>query len=267
LGQDSGHRLKPGRVGELPDVGVYLINSVASESGSWEGRADRLVPRDGEASNRGMTADAPVWYRTLRDVPGAGYAGASSVDRTRLRWGAVEARVGDPSSYLPDDPADKRLEWWYPGETFGSSDSPADRHWAGGREDPSHDSPDGLERRLHEAFELPGTVTDYHFIVMAATTAMEAFARDDPALLSKVEEWCLLDLRITSDHPELFTWVDRDGETRPLRVPACDILARLYRQEGAVREWLEVEERSARLGQGDPDAVRQLLAELEADRG
>jgi hypothetical protein len=213
-----------------------------------------------------MSDSSPKWYRRLADVPGLDFSGGPGVDRARLWWASLTPEIHAPLRDFPNQRPEDRLWWTYPGG-HSTTESPADRHWGSGPDDRHREEPAQLERRLYEAIELPGTISDYHFIVMAATSSMELLARDDPALLTQVEEFCLLDLRITGDHPELFTWTDKEGDTRHLRVTTCDILARLYRQEAAVAEWLEVEEQAARLSQGDPDAVRRLIAELEADAG
>jgi hypothetical protein len=208
----------------------------------------------------------PTWYRRLGDVPGMNFAGSPNVDRRQLRWAEMVPVIREPLRDYPNQRPEDRLSWDYAGE-WSTSDSPADRHWRAGPDDPHRETPELLEQRLYEALELPGTVNDYHFIVMAAATSTESLARDDPILLTKVEEFCVLDLRITSGHPDVFIWTDQNGDPKPLVVPACDILARLYRHEGAVREWLEVEEQAARLSQGDPDSVRSLISELETDAG
>jgi len=208
------------------------------------------------------------WYGRLADVPGAGYPGSPDVDRGQLRWANIQPDIHEPVTLpgreLASDRDVDRYWWEYP-DDYATSESPADRHWSGA--ETSRMRADQVLRRLYEALELPGTLNDYHFIIMAAAGDLELKARADPALFTLVEELCKLDLRIVGVDPELFSYVDAQGERHQYRVPACDILARMYRSEGALREWLAVEEQAAQLSQGDPDRVRALIAELESDAG
>lgn len=208
------------------------------------------------------------WFRRLAEVPDAEYAGSAGVDRSRLRWARMTPKRQPPVSIpgLPEyEDDEERYHWEYPDETFASQ-SPASRYWdqgAGLGEEPD----EAVSQRLGEALELPGTLKDYHFILLSAAEELRHRARATPELLSTVEQMCQLDVRITASQPDLFSYIDGDGERQQYRVPALDILARLYRSEGAVHEWLAVEEQAAKLSQGDPDAVRELIAQLEAGLG
>lgn len=207
------------------------------------------------------------WYRRLADVPGVEYPGSPDVDRSKLRWTNLEPEVHErvriPDLPLLDSDYDD-YEWEYGDEA--SSQSPASRHWEE-KGDASPSVASKVARALGEALELPGTLKDYHFVIMGAAAYLESIARTDPTVLTLVEEWCLLDLRVVCLDPTLFSYRAQDGEIRQYRVPACAILARLYRSEGALREWLAVEEQSETLTQGDPERVRSLIAELEGGVG
>lgn len=125
--------------------------------------------------------------------------------------------------------------------------------------------PDVL-RRLFEALELPGSVSDYHTAIWRTFDALWDRRRQDPDILPELERLCLLDLKLMEFLPEMAR-VSPDHMPQMVHVPATRHLIRLYEREGFVAEALEIARRGVALGQEPAEAQRleARLRDLEAE--
>src|SRR5947208_77528 len=98
------------------------------------------------------------WYPRFADVPGLRYPGSPGVDRTRLRGHNLKPRV---DRYKWEGKQRTTLEWTY--GDMSTSESPA-RMWET-KSRPGESPGQTVLRRTRERLELPGTLTDYHFIL------------------------------------------------------------------------------------------------------
>jgi hypothetical protein len=121
--------------------------------------------------------------------------------------------------------------WW--GDT---SQSPASAHASLETKEPVR-----LIRRCYEALELPGTASDFHFVVMSASSTLWSMRRNDPTLYEEVEKLALIDLQIIErgwkDDPEM--------DFRRLSQPSFKTLLNLYRGEGYFENAAVICERAA----------------------
>ncbi len=176
-----------------------------------------------------------VWFRRLGDVPQVGYAGSPRVDRLRL-----------PGHDATPDP---RFGSW-PTPDGSTSQSPAKGHF--GYEEEKGD-PDAILQRVLEAIELPGTPTDYHFILLPGIEALWRAARYNPELIEQIEALCLLDLRLVEAYPTIVEFETPRGMTY-VRIPAFDLLIRLYRENGFFEEARDIARRAHRFDNGGREA-------------
>lgn len=171
-----------------------------------------------------MTPRAPLWLPRLADDPRIQYAPPLVVDRRRLPGHGTQPRAGR----LVLDDQEPFLEW--PGQDGWERSSPADR-WGciteGREEDPTR-----IFTRLVEALELPGTPSDYHFLVQGGAESLWQHRRQHPWVLPVVEQFAWVSVRLA------FTYRDtlRLNDTMPLPVLAFGRLVGLYAREGWVRE-------------------------------
>jgi hypothetical protein len=148
-----------------------------------------------------------------------------------------------------------------------ASASPAKNHGFLLASDPSA-STQLVLKRMYEALELPGEVTDYHFIIQSCIEELWKRHRRQqaPWLLEHLERLCWLDIRLVEAQSEAIAF-DHSGARRYFRVLAFEHLIRLYEREGFLHEALEVAQRAARFS---PDAtyseqLRQRLNRIEAE--
>lgn len=118
-------------------------------------------------------------------------------------------------------------------------------------------------RQLHEALDLPGTLSDYHFRLQGCCSVLWRARLDEPEVLSDLEHYCLLDLQVIETSPAILARGTLGGP--PLHVTTCDHLITRYEHGGMLREALAIAERGQRLHQ-DPltRAVERLVERLQA---
>lgn len=172
------------------------------------------------------------WYSRFADVPGANYT-------TPERLKRVPATRAKPKveSHTYDGKTHKSL-WWTKANGDGSSSSPASDHF-----DAYDQTADVVIRKMDEALELPGTATDYHFILAQAHPILFSQRRDHPGrqgwLYLEIERICRLDILLVTAQPHVA--VDRYGpRPKPLKLNSVDRLATMYEREGALLLALEV---------------------------
>jgi len=188
--------------------------------------------------------DETTWYTRLGDVPGINFAGSPGIDRRKLRDANKRPRR---TSY--------GLEW----ETGdgSTSASPVHEHTYSDREV----STKILVKRTWEALELPGVVSDWHFLLMNTVGTLWKQRAAEPEFLIDCEAFCRLDLQIVTSHPHLFAVDQRDDGREYLSLPTIPTLVKLLRTCDDLVEALQVARIGARF---NPDALDRPVAELEA---
>jgi len=199
-----------------------------------------------------MSSPLPLWARRLEDMPGVNYNPPPGLDVSRLRYRDHEPQVGSSSydgSAILDWP-ERDGEW--------SSASPASDHGDALYEE-DVDAGEIL-RLLAECLELPGTPSDYHFLIVGAAEKLAGLAVREPRLLAEVERLCLLDLRLVQAREDIIRAPDRPEGW--LHVRSFDALIRMYEQAGFLPEALEVALIAERYGQdgGRGEDLRRRLA-------
>ena len=194
-------------------------------------------------------------------VPGVGYQGQKDVDRRTLT--GFDAKP-EARTYVFETRRMESLSWQTSkGET---SQSPASRH--ANRGDAQNLDTGSLLRRTYEALELPGTASDYHFILMTAYQTLWTRRGDSPDSVDILEKLCLLDIRLVEAVPEAIRY-DSGDVTHAFGVPAFGILAGLYEKNGFLEDALQIHRRGVPLGQGDRDIpqLEERIRELRAEDG
>ncbi len=171
-----------------------------------------------------------TWYRRLGDIPGVGYATPPGVNRFKLRGASAKPKV---SRFGFEGRQRLSAEW--PG---GGSASPASQHMRTDKDGPLTE----VLHRLHEALELPGTASDYHYALMETYQALYSRRREEALALVEVERLCWLDIALVERCPR-----DRGEEfdLREVDHPAFSRLMQIYEREGYLLEARSVAERAA----------------------
>lgn len=171
-----------------------------------------------------MTPRVPPWLPRLADDPRIQYTPPSGVGRRRLPGHGTQPRAG---RRILDD-QEPFLEW--PGPDGWERSSPADR-WGrvteGREEDPAR-----IFTRLVEALELPGTPSDYHFLVQGGAESLWQHRRQHPWVLPTVEQFAWVSIRLAFAYRDAL----RLSDAMPLPVLAFGRLVGLYTREGWMRE-------------------------------
>lgn len=198
-----------------------------------------------------------LWFPSLADVPGISYTTPQDVDRAALSGHGAVPRVFE---YGFDGETRRSLVWATPGGETGAS--PAHQRAFGDGEKTS--ARDEL-RKLREALELPGALSDYHFAIQRAAETAYKGRQDDQTLIGEAERLWWLDIELVEAHPRIVE--HSPGES--YRVSAYEHLVRLYEGEGYLTEALEITERALEVGQQHlspaAERLRANLAELEAE--
>jgi hypothetical protein len=184
------------------------------------------------------------WYPRLGNVPGISFAGSPGVNR----------------STLPDASKRPSLQYgtlyW---ETADGTTSASPAHqvtYADGDVDAKT-----LVKRTWEGLELPGVVTDWHFLLMGTASALWNKRRTDPEFLTECEAFCRLDLQVVATHPDLFI-VDRESDhPEYLSIPSFTILVKLLRAVDDLHEALRIAREGAKF---NPGSLDQTVVQLEA---
>jgi hypothetical protein len=197
-----------------------------------------------------------LWFRRLAEAPNVGYLGNSEIDRTRLPGhDAVPKEAFDSSGNKYDF-----LNW-----PRGTA-SPAERR--GATPTAGTESAHKSLRRMYEALELPGTPSDYHFVIQSCCQQLWNFTtrRTEPWVFLEIEKLCWLDIRLLEAFPQM-AQVDRSEGPAYFHVVAFDTLIRLYKQEGYLYEALDVAKRAVKFDQQHEalEELQQRVAILEAE--
>lgn len=201
-------------------------------------------------------------FAGLSKVPGVGYECPPGIDRRALP--RVNARPRISTSRLEGKPR-TYVSWDLPGGGCTSQSPTSDWATSGPEDAPWPD----VVRRLHEALELPGSGSDYHFALLSTTDVLWGRCRQDPDVLPVLERLCLLDIKLLEARPEIARVEREDDESFGLHVPAFGYLIRLYEQEGMIEDALRIARRGTALGQrpADVERLEARLRDLEAEDG
>ena len=184
------------------------------------------------------------WYSRLAEVPKLGYEGSPGVDRTRLPGFNLKPRI---ERYEWDGMIHESLSW--PLKNGSTSAAPATQLESSPLpgETPARTS----LRHCHEALELPGTLSNYHFIIQGAHESIWKYRRREPWVVEEAERLCWLDLRLIQAYPEAITFdeFNKGEETNYPRVLAFYRLINLYETEGYLQEALDVAKLAVRFNQ------------------
>jgi hypothetical protein len=101
---------------------------------------------------------------------------------------------------------------------------------------------DTLRRRASEALELPGTASDYHFVLMGACNVVHSRRRETTWALDEVERLCWLDVQLIELRPHDN---DNDLDLRQVGQGCFDYLVSMYQREGYWLEAVQVADRAA----------------------
>ena len=175
------------------------------------------------------------WYSSLAEVPKLGYESNPSVERTRLPGYGAKPRI-------------ERYEWegkrrqalWWTVKGNSSSAAPAVQLESSPR--PGETPAQTALRHCHEALELPGTLSNYHFIIQGAHEAIWKYRRQEPWVVEETERLCWLDLNLIRAYPEAITFDEYSNDEMPRFPVVLGLyrLIRLYEAEGYLQEALEV---------------------------
>jgi hypothetical protein len=198
------------------------------------------------------------WFRRMGDIPGLDFA-SPDVERDKLPGHDREPEV---QSYEFD--GERRESLWWPTPDGDSSGSPAQTH----NQDDEQDRPASeVIRRLYESLELPGQPADYHFAIQGTAALLWNRRREEPNVLTKVEELSWLDIRLAEAWPRAVSYDSGDGETY-FSITALYTLIKLYEREGFIREALAVVDRAKSFGRqvpGERERLEQKLAAIESE--
>jgi hypothetical protein len=158
-----------------------------------------------------------VWFERMAAIPGIRFDGSPGIDRALLPESRIRPRAS--MEYL----------MWPAADGATTSASPASRHLGSGTSRLQHEE---LIRSVWEGLELPGTTSDYHFLLQGAVTELWSRRRREPAGLRMAETFGYLDLALLEAVPR--TSLER--------------LVSLLEREGALREALALSRRALRFG-------------------
>lgn len=199
-------------------------------------------------------------YTRLADFEALGYQTPPGIDRRTLPKHDLRPNVSTYSSF---DGKPRVSVMWDAGNGVSTSQSPAA---AWGNFGPMDIPWPDVLRRLFEALELPGSISDYHIAIRRTYDALWDRRRQDPEVLPELERLCLLDLRLMEIVPELARHSD-DYMPHVANVPSIRHLIRLYEREGFIAEAIDIARRGVALGQEPAEAQRleARLKDLEAE--
>jgi hypothetical protein len=214
------------------------------------------------------------WFRRLAVVPGIDYIPDPTINRSLLPGHDAVPKI---SQFEFEGKPHESIQW--PTEGGSTGLSPA-QGWKTQPRESETEAQTAL-RQLREALELPGTLSNYHFVIQGCYDALRRFARTEPWVLEEVERLCWLDVRLVSRYPQTITLEpitiadqelaklasERRGNRQFYSVLAFHQLITMYDGEGYLREALEV----AKIGQqfeqcpGKVEEIEERLRLLEAE--
>lgn len=177
-----------------------------------------------------------AWYESLSRIDGVKYEAPEWVDLSVVAsLKSLRPQVLDLGQDFGED---RESLMWPMGGEGTTSQAPAGQ-WAVRLNDAKEMSTEELLACLHQAFSLPGEPQDYHFAMLTALKELWRRRKDDPTSFKALEELSWLDIHLIKTLPETV----RDPYDKVYyQVPSFDYLVRLYEQQGALHEAIEVAE-------------------------
>ncbi|WP_169944434.1 hypothetical protein [Microbispora sp. H11081] len=172
------------------------------------------------------------WYARMADVQGIGFAGSPGVNRDHLPGTRIRPREEYGS-----------LLW--PTASGTTSASPAHNRAFGDMRTPDTDT---LIRWVWEGLELPGSASDYHFLLQNAVEQFWSRRRTAPAGLHFVEVFAHLDLLLIEAVPQTVLINEKKPSLGFVRISSIATWINLLHAEGALRDALSVSKRIQRFG-------------------
>lgn len=203
------------------------------------------------------------WYRRFADVPKVGYPGSPGVDRTKFPGHNSVPKI---EVFRFDGERHESMIWPLPNGS--TSASPAATWQTSIR--PGETSAQTALRRLLEALELPGTLSDYHFAIQSCCDQLwnQDTRRAEAWVYPVIENLCWLDIHLVEAFPDV---VRAENAAGPLfyRVTGFWTLIFLYRQEGYLYEAYDVAKRATKFDQHQKEfeELKERIAQLEAEGG
>ncbi len=199
-----------------------------------------------------------VWFKRFADIPGVDYADTSGLDRAKL---AGLNAVPEISVYEFDGRQEESLLW--PSRDGVTSGSPA-HHRAFG--DQKGATTAMLLANLQEGLELPGEPSDYHFLIQGCIGELWSRRKEEPEVLSKVEELCHLNIQLIEACPYAVSH-EADGTRVFYGMQAFACLIDLYEKNGFLEQALAVADKAALFGQGteDADDLRERIKAVKSE--
>lgn len=201
------------------------------------------------------------WHRRLGDLLGSIYRPLMDVEQSRLPGTDFKPHRVD---YLGEGYEEDSYWRWPSLDGSGETSASPASSWSSGI-DPTKGETRAMLQRATEAFELPGTVSDYHFILLNVYQRLWRDRRSEVGLAGLVEMFCRLDVELVCNQPESIR-LDR-GDRTYLHVPAFQYLVTLYLDEGYLRDALEVAATAERFDQeavGSDELIERIRV-LEAE--
>lgn len=200
-----------------------------------------------------------TWFPRFAEIPGIEYEPPAGLDFSHLPG---RGQVPEVSYYDFDGKKRKSIMWKYGDISSGAS--PAHDWKTAPRQGESEATT--LLRQIYETLELPGTLSDYHFALQNTHEGLNKFIGKELWIPAEIEKLCLLNVRLLEKHPETISYENDEG-VHYARVTAFNRLINLYKNEGYLREALEIAKISTRFDYGN-DVVEELeerikLLELE----
>lgn len=192
-----------------------------------------------------------TWYRRLAELPNIGYPGDLELRRS-LKGADVTPRI---QRFDFDGRKHESLSWPTRDGSSGASPVHELAHGDFGRETPAQ-----TRNRVLSGLELPGTPSDYHFLLQGAHERLWGMRREHPDQYPLIEWLCQLNLRLLEIEPATL-WVGDDAGSGFLRALAFDRLLGLYATEGFEVEMMDTARRISNLiGRTDVLAESRPLA-------
>lgn len=210
---------------------------------------------------------ATEWFSALDRIHGVRWEPLVHVDMDRLPERDAVMRIRRAEAWGESGKFYEHNEWFTPADSHLDG-SPASRR--GERDNDAKVLPRTIARRVSEALALPGTPSDYHFVVLGAVDALWGTRSQDPRSFGWIEALCLADISMIESLPDIAEQPEDgtqyDGRRFP-PFPSYDRLSSMYVREGFLADAVSIEQRFAAITGGRPkgDSVierhRLLMAE------
>jgi hypothetical protein len=211
------------------------------------------------------------WFKRLGDIPGLDYETPAGIDRTAIPGHDMEPEV--QRWEMHDGEVHEQMSWPrtiepVPGEEPTPSHlAPVSAHLQAFYDTDELQPASELIQRIHEALELPGRGTDYHFALQQALPQLRSRMLEAPEVLRHVEALAWLDIKLALAYPQAVS-TDIPGDNfRFFMMEAFNTLGNLYSGEGFMNEAMEVarvaeqfEQRGGRL-----ESLQERLAAIRAE--